>query len=825
MKKKEKAIRTGNVFQTIKSKIVIIGVFSILVAVGIGVLGINSLNRNSSNSEIESIVNEIDVLQTKNLALEAQYQYYIEQSYLDSILGNLKQMTANAELLQGLTGLKYNENVDKLLDKLAKIQADYSSISSFSAERGFSREDGLYKQYLESGSILSDSVSLLVDRQEWMEIKWIDSSMWTSGERVMIDGKEYVKLIYRGPVPESVKRNFMAFRVGGTLTYNKNCYITDVKLIKGADDTDIDLSAIESVNGSGLAYVDSEITEFDAKPAIRVGCNFNAANACWEEFAAQITITDYAPQNYSDIEYTLYFELTDGAYEYKYGGSYSGIYLFANSLEQLDNYVSAYSKLVVEGKDVTEQYTKIEALITELEENIPLYTASEELIQDALMKLDAQKEILRQMKELDDKILALKAENAVLNEELTELCRFVSNMASEDMEGIKASTQKLSIIVIVTASIILVATTILIGSSIDKNVLHFKAALGKITQGKISVRIKADGRDEFSQFGKSLNLFLDKLEGSIYHLQKIAAHLAEAGDKLEDKANRTKGAAEVVSAALEDIAKGAVTQADDVSVSSLQVSNMRKNMMQISESVNDLSITSKGMSEKGTEAAKIVKELGNTSDKTTEAFIKISEQIHKTNSSVVKIQEVVNLIAQIASQTNLLSLNASIEAARAGSAGKGFAVVASEIQKLAEQTNSSAKIIDEIILLLSDESQKTVQSINEVTDMIMSQKQKLDDTKIKFNVVEEGIISTNGGMQVVLEQADICGKAGAHVVDLMTNLSAIAEENAATTQQTNASMNELNDATASLAATALELQKLSKSVEEDLNYFQTEEKE
>ena len=227
MEKNQKAIRTGNVLQTIKSKIVIMGVFSILVAVGIGVLGINSLNRNSSNSEIESIVNEIDVLQTKNLALEAQYQYYIEQSYLDSILGNLNQMTANAELLKGLTGSKYNENVEKMLDRLAKIQADYSNISSFSATRGFSSDDGLYKQYLESGSILSDSVSLLVDRQEWMEIKWIDSSMWTSGERVTIDGKEYVKLIYRGPVPESVKRNFMAFRVGGTLTYNKNCYYTN----------------------------------------------------------------------------------------------------------------------------------------------------------------------------------------------------------------------------------------------------------------------------------------------------------------------------------------------------------------------------------------------------------------------------------------------------------------------------------------------------------------------------------------------------------------------------------------------------------------------
>ena len=97
-----------------------------------------------------------------------------------------------------------------------------------------------------------------------------------------------------------------------------------------------------------------------------------------------------------------------------------------------------------------------------------------------------------------------------------------------------------------------------------------------------------------------------------------------------------------------------------------------------------------------------------------------------------------NLIAQIATQTNLLSLNASIEAARAGEAGKGFAVVASEIQKLAEQTNSSAKVIDEIILSLSNESQQTVQSINEVTDMIVNQKAKLDETKAKFEVVEEG---------------------------------------------------------------------------------------
>ena len=806
----------------IKGKILLMGVFSIVVAVCIGVLGILSINRNSKNSEIEEIVNEMDVLQAKNLALEAQYQYYIDQSYLDQIRSNLEQMTANAELLQRQAGEKYKEDVADMLDKLTRSKANYGNISEYSNTRGFDGESGFYQQYLEAGSALSDSFKELVDKQEWLELKWIDAQMWSSGERVVIDNKDYVKLIYTGPVPEKVKRNSMAFRIGGTLTYHNNSYITEIKLVNGADEMEIDLNTVETVSGSGLAYVDSEITTFDDQPAIRVGCNFNAENEGWEEFAAQISVKEYPVQDYTTTMYTLYLEPTDLSFDYKFGGSYSGVYSFENSLEQLDNMVNAYSKLVVEGKAVAKDYAEIEVLAAELAENIPLYTSSAELAQDSLDKLNAKKEFLQQMKALDDEILTLKAENAVLNNELNALCATVKDKTSADMAQVKSTVQRGSILVIILASMVLVGMTILIGAGIDRTVMLFRQALDKITQGQISVRIKADGRDEFSQFGRSLNVFLDKLEGSIRHLQEISTNLAEEGGKLEQKANRTKGAASVVSTALDEIARGAATQAGDLADSSQQVASMQENMVHISQSVDVLSETSKGMNEKGTEATKIVNELSSTSDKTTDAFMNISDQIHKTNASVVKIQEVVNLIAQIATQTNLLSLNASIEAARAGEAGKGFAVVASEIQKLAEQTNSSAKVIDEIILSLSNESQQTVQSINEVTDMIVNQKTKLDETKAKFEIVEEGILSTGKGMQTVLEQADVCGRAGEHVVTLMTNLSAIAEENAATTEQTNASMNELNDATASLARTAMELKQLSAAVEENLNYFHTE---
>ena len=810
------------IFQTIKSKILLMGIFSIFVAVVIGMIGMQSINKSGTNSEIESIANEIDVLQAKNLALEAQYQYYIEQSYLDGILANLGQMSANVKSLQAMTSEKYIGDVSRMLDSLARIETNYSEISKLGGTRSFNKDAGLYQQYVEAGSALGESFETLVDKEDWLEIKWIDARRWTSGEHVTVDGKEYVKVVYNGPVPENVKRNMLAFRVGGTLTYDKNCYITDVRLTDGANYAEIDISAADKVTGTGLAYVDSEITTFDAKPAIRVGCNFNAANEGWEEFAAQISVKEYAAENYTNIEYVMYFEPNGMEYEYKYGGSYSGVYGYAGSVEQLDRYMEEYSKLVVEGKDVTEIYGQMEALMDEMEENIPLYTTSEELSRNSLAKLGTQREVIWQMKEVDDRILALKTENVQLNSELTALCETIKKIASEDMEAIKGNVMRVSVIVIVLATVVLVGMTVLIGTSIDRNVVLFKKTLDKITQGRIAVRVRADGRDEFAQFGRSLNAFLDKLVGSIGKLQEISTELAHSGGILEDKANKTKTAAGVISTALEEIAHGASAQAEDISSSSMQVSNMQDNMVLITDGVNVLSATSRDMSENGREAIRIVRELSSTSDMTTEAFQKISEQIYKTNASVVKIQEVVNLIAEIASQTNLLSLNASIEAARAGEAGKGFAVVASEIQKLAEQTNSSAKIIDEIILSLSEESRQTVQSINEVTDIIGSQKEKLDETKTKFNTVETGICSTSNGMQDVLLQVDVCAKAGKKVVDLMTNLSAIAEENAASTQQTNASMNELNDATASLARTAMELKKLSIVVNDNLNYFSME---
>ncbi len=98
------------------------------------------------------------------------------------------------------------------------------------------------------------------------------------------------------------------------------------------------------------------------------------------------------------------------------------------------------------------------------------------------------------MKEVDYRILALKTENVQLNSELTALCETIKKIASEDMEAIKGNVMRVSVIVIVLATVVLVGMTVLIGTSIDRNVVLFKKTLDKITQGRIAVRVRADGR-------------------------------------------------------------------------------------------------------------------------------------------------------------------------------------------------------------------------------------------------------------------------------------------------------------------------------------------
>lgn len=184
-----------------------------------------------------------------------------------------------------------------------------------------------------------------------------------------------------------------------------------------------------------------------------------------------------------------------------------------------------------------------------------------------------------------------------------------------------------------------------------------------------------------------------------------------------------------------------------------------------------------------------------------------------------KIKDAAELITSIASQTNLLSLNASIEAARAGEAGRGFAVVATEISQLAEQSSSSADIIKNIIGELTDEAERTVSIVDEVTKIVEEQQAKLDAVQEKFSVLENGIHESDEKTGVIKDCTKICDSSRQKVEEIIVNLSSISEENAASTEETTASMTELNEVITDLSEKSGQLKDMAQKLDEQLEYF------
>lgn len=346
--------------------------------------------------------------------------------------------------------------------------------------------------------------------------------------------------------------------------------------------------------------------------------------------------------------------------------------------------------------------------------------------------------------------------------------------------------------------------------------------LAKLADGDLNASLpeKYEKRhDEVGAMAVAVNNLSMELRTIIGSIKKSAEQVQAAGNEMETAATHTSANADDISRAVEDISKGAVSQAEDIEHATGQVSNMGDLIEQITQEMVELSSRAVEMKQQGEDSVNIVSNLSEANDRTVEAITRIGEQIRTTDESVSKIRESVTMIASIADETNLLSLNASIEAARAGESGRGFAVVASEIQKLAEESNSSAIHIEEVIAKLSEESETSMRLMDEVQHIMAEQQQKLKDTRLKFEQVNSGIALAKDKTQNVTGMAQNCDESRVKVVDVISNLSAISEENAASSEETNASMEELNATINILAEHAKSLKRLSDDLNEEVSFF------
>lgn len=381
------------------------------------------------------------------------------------------------------------------------------------------------------------------------------------------------------------------------------------------------------------------------------------------------------------------------------------------------------------------------------------------------------------------------------------------------------------IIIAVCAVVMVIAFSILsffITKIFASGIVLLEGALKNLERGELDIEINEkllNRKDEVGRITRALNNVIIRFKSVIGVLNQSCETLLTEGADLENIATQSSTTSEDISVAIDEIAKGAVTQASDIENATINVANMGSLIEKITGDIESLNIITEAVLECENEANDNMNQLSESNINTTNAINRIAANIEKTDNSVQKIGEALQLITNIADETNLLSLNASIEAARAGEAGRGFSVVAAQIQKLAEESNASAKKIDDIIKMLAEDSATSIRVMNEVQHNVKEQEEKLNDTKHKITLVSEGIKQCNNNTENINKEANECNESRVAVMDLIQNLSALSEENAAATEETTASMEELTATMHIVSEAAQKMQELASTLNKEVKFF------
>ena len=348
------------------------------------------------------------------------------------------------------------------------------------------------------------------------------------------------------------------------------------------------------------------------------------------------------------------------------------------------------------------------------------------------------------------------------------------------------------IIVLIVAVVIFGAVIFFVSRAIISRLHAATAELGYLTEGDLtSENNPSSAIDEIDIISQDTVVLRNTMRQVISGIVSNVRELDEDMGQVDSGVSNVNTASEGVVHAIDDLSKGSMDMAESVQ-------NTQTNMIQIGDDID-------GIREMTNEATTYVNEVENesrTAQKALDELIRantntinvsksVVDGINTSSEAVKKIAEAASVIESIASQTNLLSLNASIEAARAGEAGRGFAVVAGEISNLASQSDLSSKEIKSIVEEIISTSNKNVEYAGQISEAVNNEGTVLTQVNDSFSVVNEKVSGTVQAINTIAERAQQLDSAKNMVIDDVSSLSSISEQNAASCQETNASMVEI----------------------------------
>lgn len=375
-------------------------------------------------------------------------------------------------------------------------------------------------------------------------------------------------------------------------------------------------------------------------------------------------------------------------------------------------------------------------------------------------------------------------------------------------------------------SIIVMILGVLISGVFVVNMLrpfgYIKKEMEEIANGNlhrdINIRLHSK-KDETYQLTQSLLLMQKKLQEIVDSVKDNAAALSDEAEQLTLVAETSENSVSQISLAIEEIAEGSTAQAQETASAVAGTQEMSASIDLISDKTAALEERAGEAMERSRKAGATMDEMVKVNDETRASISSIVEQAEKNIASSESVNQIVGTIQDIASQTELLALNASIEAARAGEAGRGFAVVAQEISKLATESASSATNIQKIVGELIANIQLTADISKTLDTNASKQNKSIEETKAVFGQVQENIGSVTVGAQEITEGVKALEQVKQSMLTMIESLSAISEENAASTQETSASTTLILEDVDKLKNSADGVSEMARKLQQLMTYF------
>ena len=373
------------------------------------------------------------------------------------------------------------------------------------------------------------------------------------------------------------------------------------------------------------------------------------------------------------------------------------------------------------------------------------------------------------------------------------------------------------LIMLATAIILAISIGVvyLIGNTLAKPIIKVKEKAELLANLDITQDVDEKllaKKDEIGVLARGIQNVITNLRDIVKEINRSSDQVASSSEELTATSQQSSNATEEVAKAIEEIAKGASEQASSTEDGARKASRLGEIIEQDQIYMRGLNVASNSVVEVVQEGLKEIENLSKITDESGLSIKEIQEVIFKTNESSEKIGQASNVIAAIADQTNLLALNAAIEAARAGDAGRGFAVVADEIRKLAEQSSSSTKAIDEIVNELQGNTKNAVKTVERVTSISIEQSKSVVNSKEKYISIAQAMKEAESAVAKLNASGEEMEQMKNEILASIQNLSAIAEENSASTQQVSASMEEQTASIEEISSASEGLSKLAQDL-------------